>query len=65
MLEREGEREATKTRNTQERREYVMRKPSRYRSAKRTECKRSKNTKRKRQGGAKTNPIQQNKKETI
>ena len=39
--------------------------PSRYRSVKRTECKRGKKTKRKRQGSAKTNPILQNKKEKV
>ena len=49
-------RKPTKIENVQERRDYLMR---RYRSAKRTKCKRGKNTK-KRQGSAKTNTIQQN-----
>ena len=58
------EREATRTKNIRERREYLMR--NRYGqagmgSSKRTDCKRGKNTKRK----GRTNPIQQNKKAKI
>ena len=64
---REKEKEATKTKNIQERWEYLMRNgySQTGQSSKRTECKRGKNTKWKGQGSATTNPIQQNKKGKI
>ena len=60
MLEREGERGDQNKQHSREtgipNEEWIR--LSRYRSAKGTECKRGKNTKRKRQGNAKTNSIQ-------
>ena len=64
MLEREKERGNQNKQHSREtgipNEEWIQ--SSRYRSTKRTGCKRGKNNKRKRPGSAKKNPIQQNEK---